>query len=55
MNDIQYYEEVDDLDAADALIDELMSDYPEDEGWSHDYTLDIRYDKVCIHFEAWRD
>lgn len=54
MNDIQYYETVDNLDEANQLVDELIDQYPEDEGWSHDYSFDIRYDCVHVIFEAWR-
>lgn len=53
-NDVQYYEEVDNIDEADNLINELMDQYPEDEGWAHDYCFDIRHDRVYVHFEAWR-
>lgn len=53
-NDIQYYETVDNLDEANQLVDELMDQYPEDEGWTHDYSFDIRYDCVHVIFEAWR-
>lgn len=55
MNEINYYEECSDIDEADALVQELCDQYPEDDGWSHDYALDIRHDYVAVHFEAWRD
>lgn len=54
-DDISYYETVDNLDEADELVNELMDQYPEDEGWSHDYSFDIRPDCVHVYFEAWRD
>ena len=53
-NDIQYYETVDNLDEANQLVDELIDQYSEDEGWSHDYSFDIRHDCVHVQFEAWR-
>lgn len=52
--DIQFYEECDDMDSASQLIEELESDYPAEEGWTTEYTLDIRHDCVHVSFEASR-
>ena len=52
MNEISYYEECNDLDEAYALVDELEAEY---EGWTIDYTFDIRHDYVAVHFEAYRE
>lgn len=51
---MQYYETVADIDSASDLIEELQADYPEEDGWSHDWSLDIRSDCVHVHFEAWQ-